>query len=330
LHSGHKNNSIIIEIFSFLFSKKMHRAITSTTMQAARKAHRFASSSMLKRPVNARPRKVPRFARTQTNQNSTLALEQLARVRGSADQLSWSQIRAVMACAALPMVGFGFMDNFVMIQAGSYIDSTLGVKFGLATMTAAAMGQVVSDVSGVVFGSTIERMLSPWVKPANLTFAQQNLAFVRRLRVGGAVLGVIVGCCLGATSLLFVFDSDSGRQPQAEQLHKLQEVLQDMLACDEMKGASCTMHMRNNSHILSHEKVAVVGLSKTNTFAAQCAEERQMITDGNTLYVPVLSKDDTVAVLELKQENGFSMENTDDAQRMARHIGIFMNRLLIE
>ena len=33
-----------------------------------------------------------------------------------------------------------------MIQAGGYIDSTLGVKFGLATLTAAAMGQVVSDV----------------------------------------------------------------------------------------------------------------------------------------------------------------------------------------
>lgn len=33
-----------------------------------------------------------------------------------------------------------------MIQAGGYIDSTLGVKFGLTTLTAAAMGQVVSDV----------------------------------------------------------------------------------------------------------------------------------------------------------------------------------------
>lgn len=38
------------------------------------------------------------------------------------------------------MVGFGAMDNFVMIQAGQYIDSTLGVQLGLATMTAAAAG----------------------------------------------------------------------------------------------------------------------------------------------------------------------------------------------
>ena len=38
------------------------------------------------------------------------------------------------------MIGFGAMDNFVMIQAGQYIDSTLGVQLGLATMTAAAAG----------------------------------------------------------------------------------------------------------------------------------------------------------------------------------------------
>jgi hypothetical protein len=39
------------------------------------------------------------------------------------------------------MVGFGFMDNMVMIQAGQYIDSTIGVQLGLATLTAAACGK---------------------------------------------------------------------------------------------------------------------------------------------------------------------------------------------
>lgn len=40
----------------------------------------------------------------------------------------------------------GIMDNFVMISAGDLIDNTLGVKFGLATLTAAACGQVVRRV----------------------------------------------------------------------------------------------------------------------------------------------------------------------------------------
>lgn len=38
------------------------------------------------------------------------------------------------------MVGFGFMDQFVLIQAGGYIDATLGVQLGLATLSAAAAG----------------------------------------------------------------------------------------------------------------------------------------------------------------------------------------------
>lgn len=41
----------------------------------------------------------------------------------------------------------GVMDNFVMLAAGDLIDNTLGVKFGLATLTAAACGQVVSKSS---------------------------------------------------------------------------------------------------------------------------------------------------------------------------------------
>lgn len=39
-------------------------------------------------------------------------------------------------------VGFGLMDNTVMIQVGDYIDGSLGVMLGLNTLTAAAMGQV--------------------------------------------------------------------------------------------------------------------------------------------------------------------------------------------
>lgn len=51
-----------------------------------------------------------------------------------------NDLRALFVAAAVPMVGFGFMDQFVLIQAGGYIDATLGVKLGLATLSAAAAG----------------------------------------------------------------------------------------------------------------------------------------------------------------------------------------------
>ena len=48
------------------------------------------------------------------------------------------------------------MDNIIMIQAGDFIDSTLGVTFGISTLTAAALGNVCSDSSGVLFGGVVE------------------------------------------------------------------------------------------------------------------------------------------------------------------------------
>lgn len=33
---------------------------------------------------------------------------------------------------AIPFIGFGFLDNVVMIVAGDYIDSTLGVAFNIS------------------------------------------------------------------------------------------------------------------------------------------------------------------------------------------------------
>jgi len=224
------------------------------------------------------------------------------------------------------------MDNFVMIQAGTMIDNTLGVKFGLATMTAAAMGQVVSDVSGVLFGGTLERIFK--VKPANLSQAQQQLAAVPRLRLAGAVIGVIVGCCLGATALLFTPNADA--QLEGEQLQQLGGVVHDMLELSNL-GASCALHIVSNSSSVPSEVdgVSVVPLSENDTsssLASQCKAQKDAVVDGSSLCVPVVSsKDgDVLAVLELKRDCGFSHQDTQEAQRMARHVGIFVNRMLVE
>jgi len=53
-----------------------------------------------------------------------------------------AQLRALALQAAVPMVGFGIMDQTIMIQAGDLIDSTLGSRLALPTLYAAACGQV--------------------------------------------------------------------------------------------------------------------------------------------------------------------------------------------
>lgn len=137
------------------------------------------------------------------------------------------------------MIGFGFMDNFVMIQAGQYIDSTLGVTLGLATLTAAAAGtygtnsithdstnntnvhtgQVVSDVSGVVFGGSLERLLSRYAMVPHITLssAQRRLPIAQNVAMLGAVCGVVLGCTIGAVVGLFSTDVAQKEREQRDQ-----------------------------------------------------------------------------------------------------------------
>ncbi|KAG7352502.1 transmembrane protein [Nitzschia inconspicua] len=115
------------------------------------------------------------------------------------------QLWLVFCHAAVPMIGFGFTDQTVMLQAGNAVDCTLGVTFGLSTLAAAAIGQVVSDASGVVFGSSLERIATKFgLPPTNLTTAQRALPIVARTTFAGSLLGIIAGCMLGLVNLLFI------------------------------------------------------------------------------------------------------------------------------
>jgi hypothetical protein len=103
------------------------------------------------------------------------------------------------------MIGFGLMDQTIMLQAGNAIDCTLGVTFGLSTLAAAAFGQVCSDASGVLFGGTLESLAAGAGLPrAELTAEQRGLTLVKNVRLAGNFFGVILGCCLGLLNLLFI------------------------------------------------------------------------------------------------------------------------------
>ena len=73
------------------------------------------------------------------------------------------------------------MDNAVMILAADYFDVTLGkfyslstkiigVMFGISTLAAAGLGNIVSDVGGIGLGGIIETQVGKLGLPvANLT-----------------------------------------------------------------------------------------------------------------------------------------------------------------
>jgi hypothetical protein len=45
----------------------------------------------------------------------------------------------VFTASAIPFVGFGFLDNLIMIVAGDYIDAKLGAAFAISTMASAGV-----------------------------------------------------------------------------------------------------------------------------------------------------------------------------------------------
>jgi len=268
-------------------------------------------------------------AKPRHQNKSTLALQRVNDGASRDAKLTREQIRSIFLSAAIPMVGFGFMDNFIMITAGSAIDNSLGVQMGLATMTAAAIGQVVSDVSGVVFGDTLSRVFK--VAPAKLRSSQKKLVVVRRLRLGGAVLGVIVGCTMGAAALCLIpetreeseaaaatravaLSSLSERQQQEtvrDQLRRLHRVMTDVMTSEDDKWsdrrASCTLFVNESmdhcipkttprsSFFAHNETPANIDRMKASNDPAvlHTLEEGRAVVFTDTIYVPVLGADDT-------------------------------------
>ncbi|XP_014362253.2 uncharacterized protein LOC106713872 [Papilio machaon] len=108
---------------------------------------------------------------------------------------------------SIPFIGFGFLDNFIMIIAGDSIESSMSAYITLSTMAAAALGNTFSDVIGIGSSYYVERgaallgLSAPALSPVQL-----DMPVSRRFANMGRVLGITLGCFLGMTPLLFKDD----------------------------------------------------------------------------------------------------------------------------
>jgi len=141
---------------------------------------------------------------------------------------TYQQLRLLALRASIPMIGFGIMDNFVMITAGEAIDSTFGVMFGLSTMAAAGFGQCVSDVAGVTSGGMVDAAVSKLNLPMHgLSTAQLDLKPARVATTVGSALGVLTGCLLGMSVLLLIDTDRADRAKRAKELNSIFESVMD-------------------------------------------------------------------------------------------------------
>ncbi|XP_035649103.1 transmembrane protein 65-like [Oncorhynchus keta] len=131
--------------------------------------------------------------------------------------LTQAQIRYVLLHNAIPFIGFGFLDNAIMIAAGTQIELSIGVTFGLSTMAAAALGNLVSDLAGLGLAGYVEILASRLgMQVPDLTPKQADMWQTRVSSHMGKGIGVTIGCILGMFPLLFLGDEDEHKKKEAQ------------------------------------------------------------------------------------------------------------------
>ncbi|XP_037089276.1 uncharacterized protein LOC119109664 isoform X1 [Pollicipes pollicipes] len=106
---------------------------------------------------------------------------------------------------SIPFIGFGFLDNVIMITAGDYIEASVGVAFSISTMAAAALGNAVSDVAGIGSAFYVEVLAMRIGVPApSMTPEQHDLKISHWFSNIGRAFGVAFGCILGMFPLFFL------------------------------------------------------------------------------------------------------------------------------
>nr|CAB3267112.1 transmembrane protein 65-like [Phallusia mammillata] len=115
------------------------------------------------------------------------------------------QLKTLFLFNCTPFIGFGFLDNAIMILAGDYIDQHIGIALGISTMAAAALGNLVSDLFGIGLAGYVEMLCSKLGLPVpDLTPEQMDMTSSRVYSHLGKAVGITIGCIIGMFPLLFL------------------------------------------------------------------------------------------------------------------------------
>ena len=175
---------------------------------------------------------------------SSSAKEELSKARKLLEQrssLSFSKVdepsrydlKIHALTSGIPFIGFGIMDNAILIWAGDIIDTKLGVLFSISTLCAAAIGNIISDIAGVGLGAYIEDFCATKLRlpKVNLTNAQRNLRSVRFAGQIGNMIGLTIGCIIGMFPLLLI---DTEEVQQLKREARMDQIFYDVVT--EVKG----------------------------------------------------------------------------------------------
>ena len=166
-------------------------------------------------------------------------------------------LRWVAFTTGLPFVGFGFMDNAILIVAGDAIDNSLGVSLGISTMCAAAIGNTISDLVGIGCAAYIEEFCATVLKlpVPKLSSAQRQLRPVRMASQIGMAIGMTIGCIVGMLPLLFIDTHKADRLKERARLERLnKDVLNEAKSLVEAESTCLYLRVDKNDDSQQKEK----------------------------------------------------------------------------
>jgi len=212
----------------------------------------------------------------------------------------------------------------------------------------------------VLFGSTVDSAITRagLLKPSNMSPAQRRLPLSTRVSLAGAVVGVIIGCVLGATSLYFVPKHHHSEAKQKSE--KLKAILSNMLLANDIECDNCTVYLVESQLLPSdgdyecfecfdepeilpssgQTRIHLRAMSKFEPTALnqQCFDDGVTIISSNSgdslfLRAPIYGKNGTLlGVIEFAANRPYNPparvygEREEQlAQMTARHIGIVLD-----
>jgi hypothetical protein len=160
--------------------------------------------------------------------------------------------------------GLSIFINKVMITAGEAIDQTFGVALGISTMAAAGFGQCVSDVAGITSGGIVDAAVSKLNLPQHgLSQEQLGLKISRMYSTFGACVGVLTGCLLGMSVLLFMDTDRADRAKRAKELNSIFEsVMEEGHKLVEAERATLFMLDDEKKELWSRVGTGIEGIIK--------------------------------------------------------------------
>ena len=199
------------------------------------------------------------------------------------------------------------------------------------------------------------------MNPSNLSPAQRRLHLSQRVSLAGAVIGVVIGCGFGATSLCFVPNLHHNETKHGE-LEKMKKILSDMLGASDVECDNCTVYLAE-SHQLPSERIdEICGLDRKIQSSSdrrkidiqamlgsdescpkqQCKRNGTTVITSNendnseTICTPIYGKDNSfIGVLEFTIKQSYNSAGRDFGEReeklvqvTARHISIILDHWL--